>query len=163
MQRHGLFAALYIFVLSFSISSFAASTFPQNPNPDLTPGSYCEHPDSFRYPEHIPYCARNVDGGRKRQVIDDYNQKLGYDIRPGDRSQFKIDHLIPLCAGGSNEVTNLWPQHKSVYEITDPLEGPLCDKMAKGRLLQKRAIELLMRAKNHLEEAPDILAIIEAL
>jgi hypothetical protein len=35
--------------------------------------------------------------------------------------------------------------------------------MAAGRLLQARAVELLMRAKNHLEEVPEIQALVEAL
>lgn len=129
----------------------------------MTPGSYCTRPNSYRYPERIPYCERNVSGGRKRQIIADYNQKLGYDIKNGDRSAFKIDHLIPLCAGGSNNDDNLWPQHHSVYEVTDQLENLICIKMSEGRLLQARAIELLMRAKHHLDEAPEIQALVEAL
>jgi hypothetical protein len=152
-----------LFVSVFSLPCFASLTFPEHPDPNLTPGSYCTRPDSYRYPEHIPYCERHVSGGRKRQIIADYNQKLGYNIGNGDRGQFKIDHLIPLCAGGSNDDNNLWPQHRSVYDITDPLEGLICEKMAAGRLLQARAIELLMRAKNHLEEAPEIQALVEAL
>jgi hypothetical protein len=149
--------------LFFTITAYAKSTYPLNPNPSLTPGSYCQHPNSYRYPEHIPYCERNVPRERKQEAIRQYNQKLGYDIRPGDRSQFKIDHLIPLCAGGSNELENLWPQHKNVYQITDPLEQVACEKMAAGRLRQARAVEMLMRAKNHLDEAPRILSELEAL
>lgn len=157
------FQAVIVGLLAFSVTSFAKSEFPINPDPNMTPGSYCTRPDSYRYPERIPYCERNVSGGRKRQIIEDYNQKLGYDIKRGDRSSYKIDHLIPLCAGGSNDDNNLWPQHRSVYVITDDLEGLICEKMAAGRLLQKRAIELLMRAKNNLDEAPEIQAIVEAL
>ena len=150
-------------VLAFSVPSFALSTYPKSPDPEMTPGAYCDRPSSYRYAERIPYCERNVSSGRKRQIIEDYNTRLGFDIRSGDRSQFKIDHLIPLCAGGSNDEQNLWPQHQSIYSITDELEGLICVKMSQGKLLQRRAIELLMRAKHHLEETEDIQALVEAL
>lgn len=158
----------FVLILTFGLclQSWAGEggqRFPLNPDPNLTPGSYCTHPNSYRYPERIPYCERNVSSGRKRQIIDEYNQKLGYSIVRSGRDQYKIDHFIPLCAGGSNNDDNLWPQHESVYSITDPLEGLICEKMAAGRLLQKRAIELLTRAKFHLDEAPQIQALIESL
>ena len=144
-------------------STFAAQLYPIGPDPQLSPGSYCTHPDEYRYPEHIPYCERNVSKHTKWDVINSYNEKFHYDIGRGDRDQFKIDHLIPLCAGGSNEVHNLWPQHESVYKITDPLEDIACQKMAEGHLLQKRAVELLIQAKMHLEQVPQILALLQAL
>jgi hypothetical protein len=79
------------------------------------------------------------------------------------RGKFKIDHYIPLCMGGSNERANLWPQHESVYTITDPLEQALCAKMSEGKLLQSAAIDLIRQAKNHLDQAPDILARVQAM
>ncbi len=161
MKFNWLISIILCSVVSFP--AFGRPSFPQHPDPEMTPGSYCRSPSSYRYPEHIPYCERHVSSGRKQRIIEDYNQKLGYNIRRGDRGQFKIDHLIPLCAGGSNNDDNLWPQHQSVYEITDPLEGLICEKMAKGRLLQARAVELLMRAKTHLDEVEQIQEIVEAL
>lgn len=148
--------------MTLSVSVWAASIYPENPDTKITPGSYCTHADEIRYPEKIVYCKRHVSTGAKWAVIEKYNEQ-GFRIESSDRSQFKIDHYIPLCAGGSNNPNNLWPQHQSVYEITDPLEGLACEKMAQGRLLQKRAIELIMRAKLHLEEAPSIQATIEAM
>lgn len=161
-MRSRIYWALLVF-WSISFSAAATSTFPQNPNPQLTPGSLCTHPTSYRYKEHIPYCDRNVDRDTKREVIDDYNRQLGYNIRQEDRQQFKIDHLIPLCAGGSNEKDNLWPQHESVYAITDPLEPLACDKMSKGVLTQAHAIELIRQGKNHLEQVPEILREMQSL
>ena len=75
-----------------------------------------------------------------------------------ERAQFKIDHLIPLCAGGSNEEVNLWPQHKSVYELTDPIEPVLCDLMKRGAMKQEEAIRIIREVKNNLETAKDVLA-----
>ncbi len=122
----------------------------------MTPGSTCQHASRYRYPEKIAYCERNVDSSLKREVIRDYHQKLGYKIQTMDRQAFKIDHYIPLCMGGSNSRDNLWPQHRSVFEITDHLEQLLCEKMAEGVLRQAEAIDLIRKAKNNLDQVDDI-------
>ena len=133
------------------------------PDPQMTPGSLCSHADSYRYPEHVAYCDRSVSKQTKWAVIETYNRTFHFQIDASDRSQFKIDHKIPLCVGGSNEVSNLWPQHQSIYKITDPLEGLACEKMAAGRLKQNRAVELLNQAKMNLSQAPQVLAILNGL
>ena len=149
--------------LFFSAVSFAELRYPEHPDARLTPGSYCKKPDSHRYPEHIPYCRRDVSKGEKWDVINRYNRELGYDINGGNRQQFKIDHLIPLCAGGSNEPANLWPQHERIYQQTDPMEGLACEKMAAGRLLQQRAVELIRRGKLDLSQIPAVIEELESL
>ncbi len=155
MKTARLFLGLCLVLVTLSASA-EQREFPLGPDPRLTPGSYCRNPDTYRYPEKIPYCNRDVDRDEKMQVIEDYNRKLGYRIERRDRPQYKIDHLIPLCAGGSNETDNLWPQHQSVYRHTDAIEGLACEKMSAGKLTQKRAVELIFRAKLHLEEAPEV-------
>jgi hypothetical protein len=159
-----VFLKTWIVSLSLILTSqvWAASTYPTIPDDNLTPGSLCKRGSSRRYPERIPYCERGVSKGEKWEVIAAYNE-IGFRIERKDRQQFKIDHLIPLCAGGSNEPSNLWPQHRTVYDITDPLEGLACEKMAKGRLRQARAVELLLYAKHHLDEVPQVLALLQSL
>ncbi|MGE4131914.1 MAG: hypothetical protein AB7F86_09765 [Bdellovibrionales bacterium] len=147
----------------WTIGAQAASYYPTTPNPETTPGSACERPDSYRYPEKIAYCERHVSKSMKWQVIRNYNQKLGYRIEDGDRGQFKIDHFFPLCAGGSNSFDNLWPQHRTVYEVTDPLEGLMCEKMARGRLRQQEALELIRRAKMDLSQVPAVYQYLNSL
>lgn len=154
-------AALILSTLSFHLS-FAAS-FPTTPAKQMTPGKLCDQPASYRYPENIAYCGRDVLPELKRQIIEDYDRTFGYRIENMDRRDFKIDHYIPLCVGGSNDVSNLWPQHVSVYKITDTLEEAVCEKMARGRLLQKDAVKLIVEAKNHLDEVPAILAHVHSL
>lgn len=149
--------------LAMAWSIFAGQEFPLNPDPQLTPGSLCDQPNSRRYPERIPYCERHVSKSTKWQVIETYNRELRFQIERRDRQQFKIDHRIPLCAGGSNRPDNLWPQHESVYRITDPLEGLACEKMARGRLTQAYAVELLGMAKMNLQAAPRVQEILESL
>ena len=151
-------------VLFSTLAAFASSkNFPIGPDSDVTPGETCQHADTYRYPERIAYCERDVDSQLKKEIIAQYDSEFGYNIGGMPRNKFKIDHYIPLCMGGSNSRTNLWPQHESVYKITDPLEQQLCEKMAQGKLLQAEAIDLIREAKNHLDEAPDILARVRAM
>lgn len=156
-------------LLLLSLAIFASTLqalwadFPSGPNEQTTPGTLCERSSEYRYPEKIKYCKRNVSSATKKQVIAIYENKLGFEINKFGRENFKIDHLIPLCAGGSNNASNLWPQHKSVYAITDPLEEPLCRKMQEGKLRQSDAIALIIEAKLNLDRADDILDQIQAL
>ena len=141
----------------------ANSNFPIGPDPKMTPGALCTSPTAYRYAEHIAYCDRNVDGGTKRDLIHQYDVSFGYKIESMDRQKFKIDHFIPLCAGGANSVENLWPQYESVYTITDPLEAAVCEKMSAGRLLQRDAIQFIRQAKLDLSQAAAIIAHVQSL
>ncbi|MCX6119553.1 MAG: hypothetical protein NT027_18605 [Proteobacteria bacterium] len=123
------------------------SRYPIKPNLEMTPGDLCASASELRYPEKIKYCNRNVDKSTKAMIFDDYDQKLGFETQKMERGDFKIDHLIPLCMGGSNKEDNLWPQHKSVYAYTDPVEPYLCDLMSIGKLKQKVAVEIILSIK----------------
>ncbi len=164
MRSHVKAVLCGLFLLVFTQLSLAANgKFPIGPDAKITPGSVCSNPDSVRYPEHIKYCERNVDSQLKRSIFAEYDKTLGYSMRTMNRMDFKIDHYIPLCAGGSNDRINLWPQHKSVYDITDPMEPLICGKMSEGRLAQAKAIELIKTGKNDLNKVPEILKYLESL
>lgn len=137
--------------------------FPKGPNPQVTPGELCDHADALRYPERIRYCNRDVDSQLKNDIIQTYDRQFGYRISTMPRGQFKIDHYIPLCAGGGNDRQNLWPQHESVYSITDPLEPLICNKMASGRLKQIDAVTLVKKAKNDLTKVAEVIRYVNAL
>ncbi len=149
--------------LVLASTAVLAQPFPTGPDSQVTPGETCDRPNAYRYPEQIAYCNRNVDSGLKRDIIVQYDKQLGYQVSQMPRNDFKIDHYIPLCMGGGNDRKNLWPQHKSVYEITDPLEQEMCIKMSEGVLKQARAIDLMRRAKNNLKEVDSIRKEINAL
>jgi hypothetical protein len=143
-------AAVTLLVLCAGLNVWAADNYPIHPDANLTPGSLCQHPDAQRYPEHINYCNRNVDTDEKRAVIAEY-EKLGFKIMANDRKDFKIDHFIPLCMGGSNEMNNLWPQYKTIYEQTDSMEFDLCQKMAAGEMTQAEAVKTITTTKLNLK------------
>ncbi|MGZ3769054.1 MAG: hypothetical protein ACXVCP_00130 [Bdellovibrio sp.] len=148
-------AALLIAISFVSITSFADGNFPTAPDATLTPGALCTTPNSQRYPEQINYCDRNVSTETKMEIFNQYDQ-IGFRTRSMKRQAFKIDHYIPLCAGGSNDIKNLWPQHESVYTITDKLEALICEKMAEGVLKQKDAVRIIIQAKHNLDQVPQI-------
>lgn len=149
-------------VLFLSAISFAGG-FPIGPDPVVTPGAICEDSPTRRYLENIVYCERNVDTQLKKEIIKMYDERFGFTIRQMNRGDFKIDHFIPLSIGGSNSISNLWPQHKSVYAVTDPLEQELSNKISAGRIKQAEAIRVIREAKLNLGRAPELLDYVRSL
>lgn len=154
---------IFSILATFGTHASANAGFPKGPQLTITTGKICDKPDSHRYPENIAYCERDVSYETKEAIINEYDQKFGYAIASMTRGEFKIDHLIPLCAGGSNDVVNLWPQHKSVYAITDPLEPLVCLKMSQGRLKQSDAVKLVIEGKTNLSRTQIIIQYLNAL
>lgn len=157
--------SLYLAVMVlFSVVAHAEfkAEYPRGPLGDLTPGSLCDRPDSYRYAERIPYCKRDVDRDLKDDVFKEYRHE-GFRLNPKNRSDYKIDHLIPLCAGGSNREDNLWPQHVTIYSQTDPLEHVGCEKLKAGKIKQARLVEMILAAKKNLSLVPQTLNFLENL
>jgi len=144
-----------------TLSSFAGNPYPRVPNLSLTPGALCTTPISYRYPEQIPYCERDVDSWTKELVFIKYRE-LGFSLS-GERSRYKVDHFIPLCAGGSNDLENLWPQYDTISVLTDPLEPLGCTVLSKGKITQKALVDLVMKAKLDPKEVPRALQILRRL
>ena len=154
-------ATFALFLLILTSTSFAGNAYPRGPDAGQTPGSLCQNPDSHRYPEQIPYCERNVSWATKEMIFINY-RKLGFSLS-GERDQYKIDHLIPLCAGGSNNENNLWPQYRTISERTDLIEMWGCEVLAKSRITQKELIDLVLKAKLDLKDAPGVLKYLKKL
>lgn len=134
--------------LAISFSAFGAE-YPRAPDARLTLGALCTIPIQYRYPEQIPYCDRDVATEAKNEIFVAY-RRLGYTLPSQDRRDYKIDHYIPLCMGGSNQSQNLWPQHVTIYTQTDSLEQAICDKMSAGRMKQADAVKMIKAVKNNL-------------
>lgn len=166
MSLRSLKAFVLVLIVSFTQASLAdqpATPYPLGPDPQMTPGSLCTQPDEYRYPEHIPYCRRNVKGDLKHELMQKYDETFGYSTSTLPREQFKIDHLIPLCAGGSNNPDNLWPQHVSVYSITDEMEPLICALMAQGKLKQADAVNVILQGKHDLSKVKGLVEQLNSL
>jgi len=154
---------LLVLVLAFSQFAVSSDQYPVGPNPTTTPGDVCANSGVKRYPEQIDYCERNVSSDLKKELIKTYDEKFGYQIEQLNRQDFKIDHFIPLSIGGSNSEKNLWPQHKSVYTVTDPLELVLSQKISAGRIKQAEAIRVIKEGKLNLGRVPDLMQYVNSL
>lgn len=147
--------------LAFSLSALAVD-YPSAPDPRLTVGTLCDMPISHRYPEQIPYCDRDVATETKNEIFVAY-RRLGYVLPSSSRQDYKIDHYIPLCMGGSNRPNNLWPQHVTIYTQTDPLEQAICAKMSAGRMNQAAGVKMIKAVKNNLRLLPQAFTQLSAL
>ena len=63
-----------------------------------------------------------------------------YELPPGTHPDYEIDHLIPLCLGGSDDPSNLWPQPRRSIEkewnaeAKDRLERLMCNMVCDGKI-----------------------------
>ena len=63
-----------------------------------------------------------------------------YGLLPGAHPDYEIDHLIPLCLGGSDDPSNLWAQPRRSIEpkwnaeAKDRLERFICDMVCNRQL-----------------------------
>jgi hypothetical protein len=112
-----------------------AFAFEVRPNPAMTGGSVrtdghdgnatCGHSKAHR-------------GSMSRARRDDILTRYG--LPPGTHPDYEIDHLIPLCLGGSDDSSNLWPEPrrsiepKSNAEAKDRLERFICDMVCNRQL-----------------------------
>jgi hypothetical protein len=74
--------------------------------------------------------VRDVDAALRRQVFEEYGLDKNTD-------GYTVDHLVPLELGGSNDLTNLWPQPSAGNEDShskDVLENGLHDLVCNGSM-----------------------------
>jgi hypothetical protein len=122
-------------VLSFS------TVFAVQPNAQLTPGALCtpNDPDfsGYRYSAHIAYCKRNVTHAEKLEVA------AAYGITESDWGDYEFDHLIPLNAGGTSQMANIWPQPIDEAHDKDRIEQATYNGLNDGTLTQDQAVQMI--------------------
>lgn len=80
--------------------------------------------------------VRNVPTSEKNQVYAEYG------ITHHSAGQFEIDHLISLELGGSNDISNLWPEAASPkpgFHEKDKVENYLHDQVCSGAVSLQQA------------------------
>ena len=121
-------------------------------DPKITPGKLCtpDDPnfDGFVYPSHVAHCTRAVSEAMKKAVADAYR------VPQSRWSQVEFDHLIPLCAGGTNSVLNLWPEPLPHAHEKDKVENQICIGLRDGRINQRQALKIL---SGWLSENPEMI------
>ena len=112
-----------------------ALAFDVRPDPDSTEGAVringhsrelaCDRSKNHRDP---------MTADRRDEVL------LRYGLPAGQHPDYEIDHLVPLCLGGSDDFSNLWPQPRHTIEpkwnaeAKDRLERLLCEMVCNGQL-----------------------------
>lgn len=84
--------------------------------------------------------VRNVPTSVKNQVYSSYG------IKSHIAGQYEVDHLVSLELGGSNDISNLWPEAASPkpgFHEKDQVENYLHDQVCSGAIsLQQAQIEI---------------------
>ena len=110
------------------------------PDRTNTPGVLCQATDAdfkdYEYPENIARCNRNIGTAEKMQVAQNYGN-----IPEANWRDYEFDHMIPLCAGGANDIENLWPQPIAEAHQKDVLENNICLGLRAGTLKQAEAVQ----------------------
>ncbi len=128
--------------MACSIISFHAFGFlnMEAPNTKITPGKTCAAGDpnfsKYDYPEHIARCERHVTSTEKARITNLYGS-----IPKSEWKNYEFDHLIPLCAGGSDDIENVWPQPIRQARQKDVVEDEVCRAMKAGTMTQEEAIQ----------------------
>jgi hypothetical protein len=155
LRRLNCLAALILssFIVSHGVfAQGAAQAGPANlyPDPSLTPGKAATlslEDLTARYSDHCPKhktsCTysedhRNVSTEEHLQAYDEY--RVPQDARNAENGE--VDHFYPLCAGGSNDISNLWYQpadnqwngQNLGYHQKDDLEAWGCAQIKKHAL-----------------------------
>lgn len=165
-QRMVLLSLLFfIFCFSFYLYTYTNKKTSTNPTPSITPvlGQQTKSadciaqggmPDEACTPGSISPTAtkeeictpgysasvRNVSTTTKKEVYSEYG------ILSHSKGEYEVDHLISLELGGSNDISNLWPESASPtpgFHEKDLVENYLHDMVCKGKMSLGQAQELI--------------------
>jgi hypothetical protein len=120
---------LAVAVTALAVPALAADI---RPDPNKTGGSL-----DYGTPREV--CGHSREHRHFSNTRRDEVLRL-YGMLPGPHPDYEIDHLVPVCLGGSNDVSNLWPQPRRSIEpkwnaeAKDRLETVLCNLVCDGLL-----------------------------
>ena len=130
-----------VFMLLFPGMSFAEEDYSKYlPNPVLTPGDVRDV-DAEYVCTHKTSEVRNVPKSVHNAVFKQY----GMDNKTAP-CPCEVDHLINLWVGGSNDISNLWPQpYEGEYNahMKDKLETRLHKLVCYGKITLEEAQEAI--------------------
>jgi hypothetical protein len=122
-------------IVAAGVLARPALAFEVRPNPDVTSGSVRIDGHDIK-----TTCGQSKAhrGSMRHARRDEILTRYG--LPPGEHPDYEIDHLIPLCLGGSDDPSNLWPEPRRSIEpkwnaeAKDRLERRMCDLVCSGQL-----------------------------
>jgi hypothetical protein len=130
------FSQLFVATVATFISLFAIApvyAFENLPNKNLTGGS-------VRTGNRDTACGHAKENRARMNAMRRDEILRRYGLPPGIHPDYQIDHLIPLCLGGSDDPSNLWPEPRRSIEETwnaeakDRLEHLMCRMVCDGQI-----------------------------
>jgi hypothetical protein len=120
---------------SVQLSSCHASDGGQLPDPHCTPGSV--DPAITQADIATTICRSGYTATVRPPASETNKAKFdvaypAYGIPTSDRSE--LDHLVSLELGGSNDITNLWPEVGTVPNPKDKVENALHKAVCEGKV-----------------------------
>jgi hypothetical protein len=126
--------ATLAFLVGFTAPAWAAEQAQAiAPDPVLTPGA-------LRTTDVAAICSTPTSSLRHWDRARDNRILAKYGLSPGAHPDWEIDHLVPLCLGGADSDSNLWPEPRRSIEpewnaeAKDRLEARLCQAVCAGTL-----------------------------
>ncbi len=126
---------LFMAAMLAGVLAAPAFAFEVLPNPNLTGGSVrIDGHDLKATCGHSKEHRSSMNHARRDEILTRYG------LPPGTHPDYEIDHLIPLCLGGGDDPSNLWPQPRRGIEpkwnaeAKDRLERFICDMVCAGQL-----------------------------
>lgn len=136
--------------LFFPVAAWATEL-PIRPDPVLTPGAtnptttkemVCRKGGYTNGKDAQGNWVRNVPEDKYRAVFKRYNITWV-------KGEFEVDHLIPLSLGGTNDITNLWPQSYKTQPYNahhkDKLEVKFRTMLCNGKISMSEAQDWMRR------------------
>jgi len=126
---------LLAFFVLVGVLAAPAFAFEVRPNPNITGGSVrIDGHDVNTTCGHSKAHRGSMSHTRRDEILTLYG------LPPRTHPDYEIDHLIPLCLGGSDDPSNLWPEPRRSIEpkwnaeAKDRLERFMCDMVCGGVL-----------------------------
>ncbi len=101
------------------------------PDPACSPGAVLTIDTSVICVSGYTQTVRDVPDSERQQVFAEYG--IDYSLHSG----YEVDHIISLELGGSNDISNLYPESYSIQygaRVKDKLENYLHDQVCSGKL-----------------------------
>ena len=101
------------------------------PDPACSPGAVLTTDTSVICVSGYTQTVRDVPDSEKEQVFAEYG--IDWSLHSG----YEVDHIISLELGGSNDISNLYPESYSIQygaRVKDKLENYLHDQVCSGKL-----------------------------
>jgi hypothetical protein len=111
------------------------------PDPHCTPGSIRDDIDTEHLSNNIckPYWSQDRQPPSTETETAKTKLMMAYGVPAQRRSVVELDHFIPRSLGGSNDITNLWPQISDIpgagyHNKKDGVESRIHDAVCVGRV-----------------------------